>query len=133
MPIVKNEEDLIALRDYACSGNIKFFIGTDSAPHDIRLKNSNLTSKPGIFSSPCSLELYASIFEDENSINNLEKFCSINGPNFYGLPKNSKYIELVKDKWVVPEYTIHNDIKIKNFMAGQELNWKLKNSPIERK
>ena len=62
MPVVKNESDLIALRNYACSGNSKFFIGTDSAQHHVDFKSSNMTSKPGIFSSPCSLELYTFIY-----------------------------------------------------------------------
>ena len=96
MPVVKTEEDLIALRKYACSGNDKFFIGTDSAPHHIDTKTPNLLSKPGIFSAPCSIELYASIFEEEKALDQLENFCSINGPNFYNLPINSDNIELVK-------------------------------------
>ena len=126
MPVVKNESDLIALRDYACSGNDKFFLGTDSAPHHIESKKLDYKSSPGIFSSPCSIELYATIFEEENSIDNLESFASINGPKFYELPINSSKIILEKNKWLVPEFTIYKDIKIKNFMAGKEINWKVK-------
>ena len=63
MPIVKNEYDLIALRKYACSGNSKFFLGTDSAPHEIKYKENTENVMPGIFSAPCSIELYATIFE----------------------------------------------------------------------
>jgi dihydroorotase len=125
MPVVKTEQDLIALRKYACSGNEKFFIGTDSAPHHVNLKIPNLTSKPGIFSAPCSIELYTTIFEEENALDQLENFCSINGPNFYNLPINADHIELIKMKWIVPEYTEFKDIKIKNFMGGKELNWKI--------
>ena len=125
MPVVKTEQDLIILRKYACSGNNKFFIGTDSAPHHINTKKPNLTAKPGIFSSPCSVELYTSIFEEENALDQLENFCSINGPNFYNLPINSDHIELVKEKWIVPEYTEFKDVKIKNYMGGKELNWKI--------
>ena len=125
MPVVKTEQDLIALRKYACSGNDKFFIGTDSAPHYVNTKIPNLTSKPGIFSSPCSIELYTSIFDEENALDQLENFCSINGPNFYNVPVNTDHIELVKVKWMVPEYTEFKDIKIKNFMGGKELNWKI--------
>ena len=126
MPVVKNEEDLIALRNFATSGNKKFFLGTDSAPHPIEFKVPNLKSKPGIFSAPCSIEIYATIFDEEKSLDNLEKFCSINGPTFYKLPVNADQIELIEERWTVPEYTIHQEIKIKNFMGGKELNWKLK-------
>ncbi len=59
MPVAKEEKDLIALRKYACSGNRKFFLGTDSDPHYVKDKIPNLSSKPGIFSSPCSIELYS--------------------------------------------------------------------------
>ena len=74
MPVAKNESDLIELRNAACHDNSKFFLGTDSAPHPIEDKCKGLRSKPGIFTSPCSIELYAEIFEQENAINNLERF-----------------------------------------------------------
>ena len=125
MPIVKDEKDLIALRKYACSGNSKFFLGTDSAPHHIKNKTSNLSSKPGIFSSPCSIELYTEIFDQENSLNMLETFASINGPNFYNLPINNNKIRIVNQKWTLDEFTIFNQVKIKNFYGGKELNWKV--------
>ncbi|MDC0226758.1 dihydroorotase [Alphaproteobacteria bacterium] len=125
MPVVKDEKDLIALRHYACSGNNKFFLGTDSAPHHINFKTKDMSSKPGIFSAPCSLELYTTIFDEENSIEQLEKFASINGPNFYNLPINKNYIRLNRIKWKMPEFTIFRDIKVKNFMSGKEINWKI--------
>ena len=83
------------------------------------------SSRAGIFSSPCSIELYAKIFEEENSLDNLESFSSINGPTFYGLPINAEHIVLTKETWVVPEYTIENNVKIRNFLGGKELNWKV--------
>ena len=126
MPVVKEETDLIALRDYACSGNNKFFLGTDSAPHHVDTKVPNFSSKPGIFSAFCSIELYTSIFDEENALDQLEKFCSINGPNFYKLPINSDYIELIRNKWLVPEYVEYNNVKVKNFMGGIEMDWKVK-------
>ena len=126
MPIVKEKEDLLSLRKYACSGNKKFFIGTDSAPHEIQYKEEEQNSKPGIFSAPCSIELYTEIFDKENSLNNLEKFTSINGSNFYGLKLNDDKIELIKKEWIVEKYTIYNQIKIKNFYGGKKLSWKIK-------
>ena len=126
MPVVKEESDLIALRKCACSGNKKFFIGTDSAPHEIQFKESANNIKPGIFSAPCSIELYTEIFDQENSLHNLEKFTSINGSKFYGLKPNYDKIELVKNEWIVDKYTIQGNIKIKNFFGGHKLNWQIK-------
>ena len=125
MPIVKEEKDLIALREYACSGNKNFFLGTDSAPHHIKYKNDNLSSKPGIFSSPCSIELYAEIFFQENSLDKLELFASVNGPNFYCLPINKDKIKIINEKWTLDEFASKEDIVIKNFYGGRELNWKV--------
>ena len=73
----------------------------------------------------CSIELYVTIFEEENSLDNLERFSSYNGPTFYGLPINTEHITLKNETWVVPEYTIENNVKIRNFMGGKELNWKV--------
>ena len=127
MPIVKNEEDLISLRKYACSGNKNFFLGTDSAPHQISDKEQSKEIKPGIFSAPCSIELYTQIFEEENSLDELEKFSSINGPNFYNFSINSDKISLIKKEWIVEDFTVYNDIKIKNFYAGKKISWKIQN------
>ena len=126
MPVVKDEKDLLSLREFATSGNSKFFLGTDSAPHHINFKVPNFSSKPGIFSAPCSLEIYTKIFEEEGALEKLESFCSINGPKFYELPINTDTIELIKEEWIVPEFTIYKDIKVKNFFGGQKLNWKVK-------
>ena len=114
MPVVKDESDLIELRKCACSGNEKFFLGTDSAPHHLKEKNLNSVIKPGIFSAPCSIELYAEIFHQENSLHNFESFASINGPNFYNLPPNRKKIKLINKQWHLDEYTNYKEIKIKS-------------------
>ena len=125
MPIVKNESDLIALRKYACSGNEKFFIGTDSAPHEMEFKQNNDNIRPGIFSAPCFIELYAEIFDQENSLLNLEKFTSINGARFYNLDINKDKIILVKKEWILDEFSEFNHIKVKNFYGGKKLQWKI--------
>ena len=125
MPVVKEENDLLALRKYACSGNKKFFVGTDSAPHDITNKETINEIKPGIFSAPCSIELYAEIFNQEDALEQLESFTSINGPAFYNLPINKDKIYLSKKEWIVEEFTIFNNIKVKNFYGGEKLNWKI--------
>ncbi len=125
MPVVKNEKDLLSLRKAACFNNNKFFLGTDSAPHHINDKQQNNLLKAGIFSSPCSIELYASIFEEESALENLETFSSVNGPKFYDLDINTDYITLVKNNLDIPEYTAEGNIKIKNFFANKKINWKL--------
>ena len=125
MPVVKNENDLMALRKAACHNNKKFFLGTDSAPHHIDEKKTNFSSKPGIFSAQCSLELYAKIFEEENALDNFEVFSSINGPNFYNFPINNHHISLTRDDWIMPEFTENNKIKIKNFFGGEKISWKV--------
>ncbi len=130
MPVVKNELDLLALRKAACYENKKFFLGTDSAPHHINQKTPNITTKPGIFTATCSIELYASIFEEEGAINNLETFSSINGPKFYNLPINDNHIILSREEWIVPEYIEKEKIKVKNFHGGKKLNWKVKNLKV---
>ena len=127
MPVVKEESDLVALRNYACSGNEKFFIGTDSAPHDLKQKENTNEIMPGIFSAPCSIELYTEIFDQENSLNNLEKFTSINGAKFYNLEVNKDKIKLLREKWKINQYTEYNNIKVKNFYGGNILNWRIEN------
>ena len=125
MPVVKNEKDLLSLRKAACFDNDKFFLGTDSAPHHVNNKNPKNKLSAGIFSASNSIELYASIFEQENAIDNLEKFSSINGPKFYELEINNEHLLLVRENWTIPEYTEEGGIKIKNFFANKEINWKV--------
>ena len=69
--------------------------------------------------------MYTSIFEEEGSLDNLEKFASHNGANFYNFPYNKDKITLKKQKWDNPEFTTYNNIKIKNFMGGQKIKWKV--------
>jgi len=130
MPVVKDESDLIALRKAACNQNTKFFLGTDSAPHHVNYKIPSISSKPGIFSAVCSIELYASIFEEEGALKNLEAFSSINGPKFYNLPINDNHVILSREEWLVPEYIEKEKIIIKNFHGGKKLNWKVKNLKV---
>ena len=125
MPVVKNEKDLIALRKAACFDNNKFFLGTDSAPHHTNDKVQHQSLKPGIFSSPCSIELYATIFEEENALGNLEQFSSINGPLFYGLDINKETLTLAKTSMEVTEFTKEGNIRIKNFSIDKKINWKV--------
>ena len=88
-------------------------------------KKPDMSSKPGIFSSPCSIELYAEIFDQENSIDKLEIFCPINGPKHYSFPINDKKIKLEKKEWIMSELSSYNDIQVKNFYANKKINWKV--------
>ncbi len=123
MPVVKNEKDLLSLRKAACFDNKNFFLGTDSAPHHTSDKVQYKSLKPGIFSSPCSIELYATIFEEENALENLERFSSINGPKFYGLEINEEYLHLSRKNFDLPDYTEEGNVRVKNFFSDKKINW----------
>lgn len=95
LPILKREEHRKALVEVATKGNSKFFLGTDSAPHLLKDKE-NECGCAGVFNSTYCMQILAQIFENENSLENLEKFVSINGPNHYDVCQNQEKIKLVK-------------------------------------
>ncbi len=124
LPVLKRNTHQQALLDVIRSGNKKFFLGTDSAPH-AKSKKENACGCAGIFSAHAAIEIYTSIFEQQNALDKLESFASFNGPDFYGLPRNSKKITLVKEDWQVPdEYPMGSD-KLVPFLAGEKISWKL--------
>ena len=98
LPIAKRERHRLALRAAATSGNSSFFLGTDSAPHTIKSKQSECGCA-GIFNAPNSLEIYAQVFDEENALDKFERFASINGTNFYGLKPNEETLTLFKALW----------------------------------
>ncbi len=100
MPVVKSPEDRAALRAAVTSGDVHFFLGTDSAPHPVSQKESDMPPA-GIFTAPAALELYAGVFEEEGKLENFEKFSSLNGPAFYELPPNKEKITLKKKPWTL--------------------------------
>lgn len=125
LPIAKREENRIALRTAATSGEKCFFLGTDSAPHPMN-KKYNACGCAGIFNAHIGIELYASIFEEEGKLNYLELFASINGPRFYGLPVNKEKITLERQPWIVPKQYAYDRVNLFTpFMAGKEMSWKL--------
>ena len=125
LPVLKRHNpDQKALVKAAISGNPKFFLGTDSAPHD-REKKESACGCAGIFSAHAAIELYAEVFDGEGSIERLEGFASIFGPDFYGLPHNREQITLEKSPWRVPDYYEFAGSKLTPFFAGAELSWKL--------
>jgi dihydroorotase len=124
LPVLKRDVHQRALLEVIRSGNNKFFLGTDSAPHSQRAKES-ACGCAGIFSAHAAIEIYTSIFEQQNALDKLEAFASFNGPDFYGLPRNKHSITLIKQDWKVPDHYPLGKNKLVPFLAGQTINWKL--------
>ena len=122
LPVAKRETHRLALRRAAVSGNPKFLLGTDTAPHAVKDKEADCGCA-GIFSAPAALEIYAQVFAEENALDRLEAFASLNGPRFYGLPVNEEKIALVRRTWRVPQCIGEGDATVKPFLAGEEIGW----------
>lgn len=124
-PILKTQEDQWALLQAATSGNPKFFLGTDSAPHAKHTKE-NACGCAGCFTAHAGIELYAEAFEKENALDKLEGFASHFGADFYGLPRNQDTITLVREDWTPPEwYPFGEGQTIVPFRTGEPIPWKL--------
>ncbi|GAB5482348.1 MAG: dihydroorotase [Parasphingorhabdus sp.] len=124
LPVAKREQHRLALRKAATSGSPKYFLGTDSAPHEIDAKES-ACGCAGIFNAPYALESYATVFEEEGALDKLEGFASEHGPNFYGLPLNEGTVTLQRSAVTVPDNIEAGGAKIVPFHAGQELRWQI--------
>lgn len=123
LPVAKREHHRLALRKAATSGAPKFFLGTDSAPHTIDAKES-ACGCAGVFNAPFALESYARTFEEEDALDKLEAFASLNGPQFYGLPINEERIVLKRDANAVPDIIEAGSESIVPFHAGETLAWR---------
>ena len=125
LPVLKRANPhQLALLEAATSGNPKFFLGTDSAPHAKEAKEC-ACGCAGILSAHAAIELYATVFEQQDALDKLEGFASFFGPDFYGLPRNTQTITLAKQPWKVPGSYDFAGSTIVPFMAGQELGWKM--------
>jgi dihydroorotase len=124
LPVAKREAHRLALRKAATSGSAKFFLGTDSAPHDKALKEA-ACGCAGIFNAPYALESYATVFDEEGALANLEGFTSLHGPRFYGLPVNEGTVTLERAETRVPEVIDACGTPVVPFHAGQTLAWRL--------
>ena len=124
LPIIKRESHRLALVAAATSGNPKFFLGTDSAPHLTSLKET-ACGCAGCYCAHAALELYAEAFEQANALDKLEGFASFYGADFYRLPRNSGTVTLEKIAWKVPSVYGENDLSITPLKANEELSWKL--------
>ena len=124
LPILKREEHRLALVNAAISGNAKFFLGTDSAPHAKNTKEA-ACGCAGMYTAHAAIELYAEAFDNANALDKLEGFASFFGADFYGLPRNIDKITLEKTSWIAPEVLLLGDETLVPFRAGQAIKWKI--------
>jgi dihydroorotase len=124
LPILKREEHRLALVQAAASGNPKFFLGTDSAPHTKNSKES-CCGAAGCFSGLHALELYAEAFESVAALDKLEAFASFYGPDFYRLPRNTGTVTLNKSTWRIPDELPFTESGLVPLRAGEDLTWQM--------
>jgi dihydroorotase len=124
LPVLKREEHRRALVQAATSGNPKFFLGTDSAPHARHTKETDCGCA-GIYTAHAAIELYAEAFEAAGALERLERFASFHGADFYGLPRNSAQSTLVRREWRVPEELAYPDGNLVPLRAGGSVRWSL--------
>ena len=124
LPILKREEHRVALVSAAISGNPKYFLGTDSAPHAKSAKEA-ACGCAGMYTAHAAIELYAEAFAAVNALDKLEAFASFYGADFYGLPRNLDQITLEKTSWTVPNELPMGDASLVPLRAGQQIHWKL--------
>ncbi|KAL3533443.1 hypothetical protein ACH5RR_006964 [Cinchona calisaya] len=122
LPVLKRETHRQAIVSAVTSGSKRFFLGTDSAPHE-RQKKECPCGCAGIYNAPVALSVYANVFEKAGALDKLEAFTSFNGPDFYGLPRNTSKITLRKIPWKVPESFSYASGYIIPMFAGQMLEW----------
>ena len=124
LPVLKREQHRQALVTAATSGSPRFFLGTDSAPHAARLKE-HAAACAGCYTAPHALELYATAFERADALDRLEAFASFHGPDFYGLPRNTVRVVLLRERWQIPQSLPFGDDTIVPLAAGESLDWRL--------
>ena len=126
LPVLKREEHRVAVLNAAISGNPKFFLGTDSAPHK-RAEKESSCGCAGIYSALNAMEIYAEIFDQNNAIEKLENFCSKFGADFYKLNQNKEKLKLTRSKNKVPTVIKIDNGDVVPLMAGQEIGWNCSN------
>lgn len=124
LPILKTEEDRKAVLSAAISGNPKFFLGTDSAPH-LRKNKEKAGGSAGLFSGYNSLAIYAEIFEQNDALDRFEPFASFYGADFYGIERNNETITLEKIDNTIPTEIAVGTESIVPFLAGQTISWRI--------
>jgi dihydroorotase len=127
LPVLKREPHRRALVKAATSGNPKFFLGTDSAPHSRGAKES-CCGAAGVYTAHAALELYAEAFEAANALDKLEGFASRFGADFYGLPRNRGSVTLEKSPWEIPAELEFGGDKLVPLRAGGRIAWRIAGS-----
>lgn len=125
LPVLKREQHRAALAKAATSGNPRFFLGTDTAPHARGMKEACCGSA-GMYTAHAALELYAEAFEREGALDRLEGFASHFGPDFYGLPRNAGKVTLAREPWEVPASYPFGAETVVPLRAGERLAWRLR-------
>ncbi len=124
LPVLKTEPDRRALLEALASGNPRFFLGTDSAPHARDTKEA-ACGCAGIFSAHAGIELYAEAFEAIGALERLEGFAAQFGADFYGLPRNAESVTLVRQAWDVPAQYPFGSATLVPLRAGERIAWRL--------
>ncbi|MGH8664234.1 MAG: amidohydrolase family protein, partial [Burkholderiales bacterium] len=124
MPVLKREIHRQALVQAALSGDAKFFLGTDSAPH-ARPTKECACGCAGVYTAHAAIELYAEVFAANDALDRLEPFAAINGAAFYGLPRNTGSITLTRTPWRVPSEVHFGDESLVPFRADTEIAWRV--------
>jgi dihydroorotase len=124
MPVLKREVHRGALVDAALSGDAKFFLGTDSAPHP-RADKESACGCAGVYTAHAAIELYAEVFARHGALDRLQAFAAINGAAFYGLPRNAGSLTLVREPWRVPQELALDEEALVPLRAGEEVEWRV--------
>ena len=127
LPVLKRESHRLALVQAATSGNAKFFLGTDSAPHPVHLKE-HASGCAGCYTAHAAIEMYAEAFDAAGALDKLEGFASFHGADFYGLPRNTGQITLKREPWTPPESFAFGEAQLKPLRSGESLPWRLVSS-----
>ena len=120
LPVVKREVHRLSVRAAATSGSAKFFLGTDSAPHEVAAKEASCGCA-GIFNAPFALEAYLKAFDEDDALDRFEAFASLNGPAFYGLAPNEERVTLARAEAKVEDRVAD----LVPFLCGETLGWRL--------
>jgi dihydroorotase len=124
LPVLKAEVHRQALVAAATAGSPRFFLGTDSAPHAVHLKE-HAGGHAGCYTALAALELYAEVFEAAGALDRLEAFASFHGADFYGLPRNAGTVTLRRERWTLPDALPFGEATLKPLRAGETLGWRL--------
>ncbi len=124
LPVLKREQHRQALVAAAISGNPKFFLGTDSAPHAVGAKET-ACGCAGIYSAHAAIELYAEVFDEAGALDRLEAFASFYGADFYGLSRHADMITLRRENWTAPARLEMGDETLIPLRANETIRWRV--------